>query len=230
MVGPIFQWLCSIKGIADHTAAKLLALIDDISIPKHISSLWRYAGYGVIDGKAERNVAGEKSHKNNDLQTAVWFVSDQFVRFQTPIYVPYYYAEKDKYRVKYPEPVTVDGRTRYTDGHINNMAKRKMAKLFLSHLWVAWRTQDGLPVTEPYVMGMNHHSHYIRPQRSIWEFITPEWAEQKGLVVPAYAFRNAGGAGLSARGGTDESGVDLGQSGGPELQTWQEATLQPGSP
>jgi hypothetical protein len=57
----------------------------------------------------------------------------------------------------------------WSDGHVDNAARRKMVKLFLSHLWLVWREAEGLEVSDPYVIASpNHpeHSHKIDP----WSF------------------------------------------------------------
>lgn len=46
-VGPIWDWLTELRGVGDHTAAKLLAMVDDIGKFDTISKLWRFAGYGL---------------------------------------------------------------------------------------------------------------------------------------------------------------------------------------
>jgi hypothetical protein len=43
------------------------------------------------------------------------------------------------------------------------MARRKMVKIFLSHLWATWRKMEGLTVTKPYVFSVLGHSDYIEP-------------------------------------------------------------------
>jgi len=48
-VGPVFDWLISIKGIGANLAAKLLALIDDISTFTTVSKLWRRSGFGIFE-------------------------------------------------------------------------------------------------------------------------------------------------------------------------------------
>lgn len=48
-------------------------------------------------------------------------------------------------------------------GRAVKMARRKMIKIFLSHLWVQWRTIDGLTVTKPYAFAVQGHSNYIEP-------------------------------------------------------------------
>lgn len=54
----------------------------------------------------------------------------------------------------------------WTDLHVHNAARRKMVKLFLSHLWVVWREAEGLPTREPYAIEYLEHQTYIDP----WEF------------------------------------------------------------
>jgi len=48
--------------------------------------------------------------------------------------------------------------------HIHAMAQRKMVKVFLQHLWVQWRTMEGLSISMPYVIDRLKHSDYIQPR------------------------------------------------------------------
>ena len=48
-------------------------------------------------------------------------------------------------------------------GRATKMARRKMVKIFLSHLWVTWRMMEGLSVTKPYIFDIGGHSNYIEP-------------------------------------------------------------------
>ena len=160
----VWEWVTSIKGLkAGSLAAQLLAQIDDISLAPTVSALWRYCGQAVIDGKAERNVKGEKSHFNRRLKSICWLISEQFIRQQTKLYVDIYYVEKERQRLLHPEKIKVDGKWKYNDGHLHNMAKRKMVKIFLQHLWLKWRKYEGLPVSNPYVIDIMGHSKYIEP-------------------------------------------------------------------
>lgn len=57
----------------------------------------------------------------------------------------------------------------WSDGHVDNAGRRKMVKLFLSHLWMVWREAEGLPTSDPFVIASpDHpeHTHYIDP----WAF------------------------------------------------------------
>jgi len=165
-VGPIWDWLRAVKGLkAGGQAAKLLAQIDDIGKFDTVSKLWRFAGYAVINGQAERNQRGEKSHYNRRLKSICFVIAEQFIRQQTPIYVDEYYAEKERQRRKHPEKVKVDGKWKYNDGHIHHMAMRKMIKIFLQHVWVVWREYEGLPTEGPYIQDVGGHTHIVEPKR-----------------------------------------------------------------
>lgn len=148
--GPVWQWLTSIRGLAaGGEAAKLLAQIDDISKFDTVAKLWRFCGYAVIDGAAEKNKPGEKSHYNRKLKSICYMVGEQFIRQQTPYYVDIYYAEKARQRQLYPEVVKVSATKKiYTDAHLHNRAWRKMVKEFLKDLWLEWREAEGLPLTD----------------------------------------------------------------------------------
>ena len=60
---------------------------------------------------------------------------------------------------KYKEAVLEKIRT----SKATKMARRKMVKIFLSHLWVTWRKMEGLTVTRPYIFDIGGHSNYISP-------------------------------------------------------------------
>lgn len=174
-LGPVWDWLTSIKGLgAGGLAAQLVAQIDDISKSRTVSALWRFAGWAVIDGEAERNQKGEKSHFNSKLKGVCWNIATQLVWQQTPVYIDIYYAEKERLRKMYPDtlcrqcgclwsdcPKRKEHKQQFNDGHIDNRAKRKMIKIFLQHLWVVWREAEGLEVSQPYVQDVLGHTRII---------------------------------------------------------------------
>jgi hypothetical protein len=55
----------------------------------------------------------------------------------------------------------------WSDGHVDNAARRKMVKLFLSHLWVVWREAEGLPTRAPYAHEYLGHTSLSDP----WSFV-----------------------------------------------------------
>jgi len=145
---PVFPLVSAIRGIGPGLAAKLIAMIDITRSPT-VSALWRYAGQAVIDGAAEKPVKGQKLAYNKRLKTTCWLIAGSFLKSASP------------YRVIYDEARLLYDRTHpeWTKGHSHNAALRKMSKLFLSHLWAAWRELEGLPVTPPYIDRDGNDNH-----------------------------------------------------------------------
>ncbi len=173
-VGCIWEWVTSIRGLREGSlAAQLIAQIDDISKFSTISKLWRFAGYGVDDGRMDRRPSTTEWQKGkrafNGLLAAVcYLIGDEFVKQQTPIYSDIYYEEKSKLRQLHPNPVPARKGSPwpedFTDSHVHRMAMRKAVKIFLSHLWVKWRECEGLPVSQPYVQAILGHTNIIEPR------------------------------------------------------------------
>lgn len=176
-VGPIWQWLTSIRGMGEGgLAAQLLAQIDDVGSFETISKLWMFAGYGLRDGQVVRNAKGEKSRYNRNLKSLVYLVADQFIKQQTAPYAEMYYEEKHKQRANHPVAMCrnegipwsecqhkKEHKQEFNDGHVHARAMRKIGKVFLSHLWLKWRESEGLPVSEPYVQTILRHSNIVEP-------------------------------------------------------------------
>jgi len=129
-----------------------------------------------LDGKAEKNRRGERSHFNGRLKSVCWLISDQFIRHQTDFYRDIYDEYKYEQRQKHPEVVIKEKEVKqsdgtikitktkhFTDGHLHARARRYMMKMFLSHLWVTWRKHEGLPISDPYVKAILGHSQIIEP-------------------------------------------------------------------
>jgi hypothetical protein len=193
--GAVWDWLRTIKGLKDASlAAQLLAQIDypapfPGSYPDHcstISKLWRFAGWGCIDGDIDRPERGTRLPYNKTLKAVTWNIVDQFIKQQTPVYAEIYYAEKERQRRIHPTAICKlcgseciqkgdkwrcssckgnagNGDLLYTPLHIHNRAVRKTAKIFLSHVWLVWREAEGLPVSQPWIAEEAHHQHIIPP-------------------------------------------------------------------
>jgi len=149
----IWNWLKEVKGISTLLGAKLISSINIEKTP-NISSLWRYSGQAVIDGKAERPTRGRKIGYSPELKAYVWQIGESFIKQKTPIYKKIYDEEKKK-QLKIVK----------TKMHAHNRAKRKAVKIFLSHLWMEWRKVEGLEITEPYVYAILKHSKKIKPKK-----------------------------------------------------------------
>jgi len=155
---PIYKHLSTVKGIGPGLAAKLIAMID-IERADTISSLWRFAGYAVINGERERPTKGEKLHYNKRLKTTCYLIATSFLRSNSP-YRRVYDEAKVHYEATRPD---------WTKGHRHNAANRKMVKVFLSHLWLRWRQLEGLPVSRPYVHDILKHGSLYTPEEFGWK-------------------------------------------------------------
>jgi hypothetical protein len=145
----IFNKMKGVVGIGEILAAKLIAMIE-IERCNTISSLWRYAGFGVIDQKAEKRIRGEPMHYNMRLKAACWLVGTSFLRCgkKSP-YASLYYERKERYSIDRPS---------WTKFHIHRAAMRYMIKQFLSDLWLEWRSLSNLPIRDPYCFEKQGHT------------------------------------------------------------------------
>jgi Transposase IS116/IS110/IS902 family len=173
-------WMSNIRGVGPVIGVQLVAMIQPVTDFETISRLWAYAGYACDEnGEAVKRKVGQQSRWNPSLKTAVHKLADCFIKTRSP-YREFYEAYKAEDRIKHPEPVKTDRKDRtgkairiYTDGHIHNRAMRYMSKMFLSHLWLAWRELEGHDVpTNPYVIDSGKHplhTHLIGP----WDVVSP---------------------------------------------------------
>lgn len=151
----MYDWFRRVKGIGPGLAGCLLAHID-IEKANSVSALWKYAGLAVNDqGVADRPTKGQKLPYNAELKRICFLIGASFLRAGSP------------YRDEYDEAKEFYRRTKldWTLKHVDNAARRKMVKLFLSHLWAEWRTRRGLPVREPYAMQILNHDGYKPVER-----------------------------------------------------------------
>lgn len=101
-LGPVWDWMVSIKGVGDHTAAKILAQFDDVGKFATISKFWRFSGWAVIDGKIDKCEKGVVSPYNRRLKSECYLIAENFIRQQTPVYADLYYQEKSKQKDIHP--------------------------------------------------------------------------------------------------------------------------------
>lgn len=159
---PIYHEVSALRGIGPLLSAKLIALVD-IHRARTVSGLWKFAGLAVTEGHRDRPTTGEKLPYSARLKTTVYLVGVSFLRSNSP-----YRALYDDARSSYERD-----RPDWTASHRHLAALRKMTKIFLSHLWVRWRTIEGLSVTDPWIIGREDgdgelHTHYIPPSDFGW--------------------------------------------------------------
>lgn len=158
---------------------KLSTKMIDLPYADTISALWKFAGRDVgEDGKAPKRTVGKKLTYNSQLRSMTWRLGTSLMRAQGKFY-DYYISQKTRYeeRIKASGrkivPVTelpkINGKRTETvelisEGHVHNMALRKMVKLFLACLWLEWRKAEGLPLTKPYAIEQLGHDSFISPE------------------------------------------------------------------
>lgn len=236
---PIVQEMSKLYGVGAITAAKVISLIDITKCP-HISSLWKYSGYGqgdywlepvktggafytyedrvsnirrkvvapkhgiqwkTLKKPVKDKVTGELITKekievtpvpkpgwllmtirdvavpgyclsyNKRLKTNVWSLVDVLIKWS------------DEYRAEYHvcKEYYVTNRPKWPSGQQSAAARRKVMKLFLSHLWVVWRTLEKLPVTLPYAIEKLGHEHLKTPEQFGW-YATEEMIDAKKAI------------------------------------------------
>ncbi len=105
-----------------------------------------------IEGKSPKRKKGYHYLFNNRAKKIAWQIGEQMVKQGDDFYRQIYYQEKEKQKNTHPELSKL---------HIHNRAKRKMVKMFLSHLWEAWRKLENLDIREPYVIEKLGHRGYL---------------------------------------------------------------------
>lgn len=154
----IVEYMVRVKGVGKTLALKTVVMID-IERADTISSLWRYAGYGVDEnGVAEKPKKGEKLHYNSRLKTTCYLIGMSFIKSNSP-YRRIYDEAKEYYVANKPD---------WTKMHCHNAAMRKMIKVWLSHLWMVWRKLEGLSVTEPWIASESPHHRIMTPEEFGW--------------------------------------------------------------
>ena len=119
--------------------------------------------------RGDKLTAGFVAPYNKNMRTALCGVlADGFIKAQAPYALEHYYPYKE--RLANSEKVTEEIRKAgakaesiaWKDAkpaHRDRAAKRKMIKAFLSDLYVAWRTLEGLEVRPPYQEQYLGHKH-----------------------------------------------------------------------
>ena len=73
-------WLRHVPGVGPMLSGGLISVIDPISEVEKPSSLWKYAGMHVVDGKAPKRKKGQKVTWNPFFRTLCWKLGDSFVK------------------------------------------------------------------------------------------------------------------------------------------------------
>lgn len=175
---PAYPWFSKVKGVGKENIGKVVGLVD-ITKADNISSLWKFAGYAVENGRGPKRQKGERLSYNSRLRSMCWRLGTSLMKGRGK-FKAYYDVEKAKYVARFavqgirilPANQIKNGNGKkpgeigmISEGHVHNMALRKMIKLFLACLWLVWREAEGLPTRAPYSHEYQGHTHLISP----WE-------------------------------------------------------------
>ena len=138
---PLYEnYLKHVKGIGKITAAQLITMIGDIKRFPTVTKLWKYAGLGITNNKADRLKRGNKSKFNPKFKGLMYIIGISFLRTNSQ-YITFYDLARKRYQKKYPE---------WTKKHIYYASLRYMEKMFLAHVFNAWCRIEGIPMKVPY--------------------------------------------------------------------------------
>ena len=170
---PDYKWMSELYGMGPYCLALFLDKVD-IEKARTVSSLWRFCGLAVFNGKRQGMVKGQKRDYCSVLKAAVLQHIGQMtlIRCRVEPYYSLYLKSKEYYQGIYPK---------WTKLHLHLAARRHMAKIYLEHLWRRWRTEHNLPARDIYVIERLGHTTYI-PSRDPGADIVPERASVADLI------------------------------------------------
>lgn len=113
----------------------------------------------------QRRYSGFQNNWNDKFKVLCWKIGQSFVKqsAEKSGYRRLYDQTRIDLRNKFPERIEVNNKVKYNDGHIHNMACRKVVKIFLAHVWLEWRRINGLSVDLPYSLTVLGHTGVIKP-------------------------------------------------------------------
>lgn len=151
------DYLSRISGVGPRLGSSLISIIATPKRFENNTALYKYAGLASIDGEIQKRRKGQKSEWSSELKTTLYKLSDSFIKVGR--------GYRDLYdQFKKRENLINQGREKpLTKGHIDMRTRRRVLKLFLSHLLQRWRELEGLPVRKPYPIEYLGHKTLIEP-------------------------------------------------------------------
>lgn len=133
----IFQ---PIVGCGPMISSRIIAKIIDIRRFPTDAKFAAYCGVHVLpDGRFPRRRNNETSNWENTIRTALYLLGDQFNRRPESEWGQKLLEYKRKLREKHPEPIKVNGKSRYSNGHIHKMALwRVLTKFTKKEIFKQW--------------------------------------------------------------------------------------------
>lgn len=159
-VHPLWKsFLEDVKGCGETMAAVIITQFNIHKAP-HVSNLWSFAG--LAPGK-DKKTKGHKCPFNQFLRAKLCGVlGSGFLKANSP-YREFYdnmkhRLESEDWGIESEKPMD---KKRPKAGHQHKASTRYMIKMFLKDLYIAWRTLEGLAVSEPYQEKYLNHKHHV---------------------------------------------------------------------
>lgn len=155
----IFDYCESVKGLGTVAALTFLGYIDPAKCcrpdSKVVSAGHMFAYLGLVPGAKLR--AGKQGGFNPVLKGRFWVIGRNVIMAKDPYYTQLYKLKKEYYANR-PDIAAKKDTERGWKGHVDNMAKRYMLKLIISHALEVISLSEGYDIS-------NLHSHrgYIPP-------------------------------------------------------------------
>lgn len=128
-----------IEGCGETIAAGLVAAIGDIRRFETKAKLKAFCGVHVNeDGGFVRRRTGQVANWHSEARQALYLLADQFNRRPESTWGQKLRGYKAALRSRHPEVVMLNGKKRYTDGHIHKMGMWRTITRFVESLHAEW--------------------------------------------------------------------------------------------
>ena len=150
--------LSKVEGCGPAIAARIISSVMDIRRFENEAKLKAFCGVHVGEGgKFVRRRKGTVANWSPDARQGLYLLADQFNRRPDSVWGKKLLEYKVKFREKHPEEV-VDGKKRYSKGHIHKMAMWRTITKFVEWLYREWSRLErahSSPASEPKKMAAN---------------------------------------------------------------------------
>jgi hypothetical protein len=128
-----------IEGVGPSISARIIAAVGDVRRFSTKAKFKKFCGVHVMaDGRFPRKRTGTVANWSPSARQGLYLLGDQFNRRPKSVWGQKLLEYKAKLRAKHPDVVEVDGKKRYTDGHIHKMAYWRTLTRFAEWLWKEW--------------------------------------------------------------------------------------------
>lgn len=137
---PVYQNVFEqVTGAGPRITAAIIAAVKDIRRFETKSKFVAFCGVHVLpNGKFVRRRVGVTSNWSPDARQALYLLGDQFNRRPDSFWGKKLLENKRLLRERHPEVILVEGKKRYTDGHIHKMAIWRTITQFTEWLYNEW--------------------------------------------------------------------------------------------